>query len=57
MIPALVEISRFRNALKPWILKKSGTLYFQDWISYSNEPRNCKKVGFLAMGLAKEKFG
>ena len=37
--------------------KKSGMLYFQDWISYSNEPRNRKKVGFLTTGLANEKFG
>ena len=55
--PAPVEISRFRNASKPWVVKKSGMLYFQDWISYSNEPRNRKKVGFLTMVLAKEKFG
>lgn len=53
--PAPVEISRFRNVSKPWVVKKSGMLYFRDWISYSNEPRNRKKVGFLAMGLAKEK--
>jgi hypothetical protein len=53
--PAPVEISLFRNVSKPWVVKKSGMLYFQDWISYSNEPRNRKKVGFLAMGLAKEK--
>ncbi len=32
-------------------------LYFQDWISYSNKPLNRKKVGFLVMGLAKEKLG
>ena len=55
--PAPVEISLFRNVSKAWVVKKSGMLYFQDWISYSNEPRNRKKVGFLAMGLAKEKFG
>ena len=55
--PAPVEISRLRNVSKPWVVKKSGILYFQDWISYSNKPRNRKKVGFLAMGLAKEKLG
>ena len=38
-------------------LVKSEMLYFQDCISYSNEPRNRKKVGFLVTGLAKEKFG
>ena len=54
---APVDISRFRNVSKPWVVKKSGMLYFRDWISYSNEPRNRKKVGFLAMGLAKEKLG
>ena len=54
---APVEISRLRNVSKPWVVKKSGMLYFQDWISYSNEPRNRKKVGFLAIGLAKEKLG
>ena len=53
--PAPVEISRFRNVSKTWVVKKSGMLYFRDWISYSNKPRNRKKVGFLAMGLAKEK--
>jgi hypothetical protein len=31
-------------------------LCFQDWISYSNEPRNRKKVGFLTTGLANEKL-
>ena len=55
--PAPVEISRLRNVSKPWVVKKSGMLYFQDWISYSNKPRNRKKVGFLVMGLAKEKLG
>lgn len=55
--PAPVDISRLRNVSKPWVVKKSGILYFQDWISYSNEPRNRKKVGFLVMGLAKEKLG
>ena len=55
--PAPVEISRFRNVSKPWVVKKSGMLYCQDWISYLNEPRNRKKVGFLARGLAKEKLG
>jgi len=40
--------------LKPRVLKKSGMLYFQDWISCSNKPLNRKKVGFLAKGLAKE---
>lgn len=55
--PAPLEISRFRNVSKPWVVKKSGMLYFQDWISYSNEPRNRKKVGFLTTGLANEKFG
>ncbi len=54
---APVDISRFRKVSKPWVVKKSGMLYFQDWISYSNKPRNRKKVGFLAMGLAKEKLG
>ena len=53
--PAPVEISRFRNVSKPWVVKKSGMLYLRDWISYSNKPRNRKKVGFFAMGLAKEK--
>ena len=53
--PAPVEISRYRNVSKPWVVKKSGMLYFRDWISYSNKPRNRKKVGFFAMGLAKEK--
>ena len=55
--PAPVDISRLRNVSKPWVVKKSGMLYFQDWISYSNEPRNRKKVGFLIIGLAKEKLG
>lgn len=32
-------------------------LYFQDWSSYSNKPRNRKKVGFFVMGLANEKLG
>ncbi len=54
--PAPVEISRFLNLSKPWVVKKRGILYFQDWISYSNEPRNRKKVGFLATGLAQEKL-
>ena len=36
------------------IVQRYGMLYFRDWISYSNKPRNRKKVGFLAMGLAKE---
>lgn len=60
--PAPVEISRFRNLYTTSLsllnrVKKSGMLSLQDWISYSNEPRNRKKVGFLAMGLAKEKLG
>src|ERR1044072_320710 len=55
--PAPLDISRFRNVSKPWVAKKSGMLYFQDWISYSNKPRNRKKVGFLTTGLANEKFG
>lgn len=55
--PAPVDISRLRNVSKPGVVKKSGMLYFQDWISYSNEPRNRKKVGFLVIGLAKEKLG
>lgn len=54
--PAPVEISRFRNVSKTGVVKKSGMLYFRDWISYSNKPRNRKKVGFLAMGLAKQKL-
>ena len=34
---APLEISRFRNISKPRVVKKSGMLCFQDWISYSNE--------------------
>ncbi|TYG96163.1 hypothetical protein ES288_A11G326200v1 [Gossypium darwinii] len=49
--PTPVEISQLQNVSKPWIIKKSGILYFQDLISYSNETRNHKKVGFLAMGF------
>ncbi|KAK7236670.1 hypothetical protein RIF29_45384 [Crotalaria pallida] len=42
--PAPLEISRFRNISKPGVVKKRGMLYFQDCISYSNEPRNRKKT-------------
>jgi len=56
MPPAPVEISRFRNAPKPRGVKKRGILFFQDWVSYSNKPRNRKKVGFLATGLAQERL-
>ena len=55
--PAPVEISLIRKVSKPWVVKKSGMLYFQDWISYSNEPRNRKKVGFLDIGLAQKQLG
>ncbi|KAB2059380.1 hypothetical protein ES319_A11G298500v1, partial [Gossypium barbadense] len=54
--PTPVEISQLQNVSKPWIIKKSGILYFQDLISYSNETRNHKKVGFLAMGFVIAHF-
>ena len=53
MAPAPLEITRFGNIAQPWVVKESGMLCFQDWISYSNEPRNRKKVGYLTTGLAK----
>uniref|UniRef100_A0ACD6AUC9 Uncharacterized protein n=1 Tax=Avena sativa TaxID=4498 RepID=A0ACD6AUC9_AVESA len=53
--PAPVAISRFRNVAKPGVEKKGEMLWLQDEIYSSNKPRNRKKVGFLVLGLAKEK--
>ncbi|KAI4998306.1 hypothetical protein ZWY2020_053648 [Hordeum vulgare] len=52
---ARVTIFRFRNVAKPGVEKKGEMLWLQDAISSSNKPRNRKKVGFLVLGLAKEK--
>lgn len=51
-----LEISQIQNISKSWIVKYSGMVCFQDWISYSNEPYNSKKVNFLTMGPSNEKL-